>query len=170
MAQSARALSLEVSQIVTDIQHHLRYTLGRRVESATPYEMFRALALAIRPRLVDGLIATADRYERRDAKRLYYLSLEFLIGQSLRNNLMNLGVLDLCRQAVEALGADLDDIIGAEPDAALGNGGLGRLAACFSSRWPRSACPLTATALITNTVSSNKRSTTAFSARSPTRG
>ena len=131
MPKAARALSLEVSQLVTDIQHHLRYSLGRRVQSATPYEMFRALALAIRPRLVDGLIATADRYERHDAKRLYYLSLEFLIGQSLRNNLMNLGILDLCRQSVAALGADLDDLMAAEPDAALGNGGLGRLAACF---------------------------------------
>jgi len=131
MTKPSRALSLEVSKIATDIQHHLRYTLGRRVESATPYEMFRALALAIRPRLVDGLISTADRYERHDAKRLYYLSMEFLIGQSLRNNLMNLGLLETCREAVALLGSDLDDLIGAEPDAALGNGGLGRLAACF---------------------------------------
>ncbi|SPF40764.1 Glycogen phosphorylase [Candidatus Sulfopaludibacter sp. SbA4] len=131
MTKTSRALSLEVSKIATDIQHHLRYTLGRRVEAATPYEMFRALALAIRPRLVDGLISTAERYERHDAKRLYYLSMEFLIGQSLRNNLMNLGVLETCREAVALLGSDLDDLIGAEPDAALGNGGLGRLAACF---------------------------------------
>src|ERR1051326_3366867 len=86
MTKPSRGLSLETSKIATDIQHHLRYTLGRRVESATPYEMFRALALAIRPRLVDGLISTAERYERHDAKRLYYLSMEFLIGQSLRNN------------------------------------------------------------------------------------
>jgi len=131
MPKTARAISLEVSQLVTGIQHHLRYTLGRRVQSATPYEMFRALALAIRPRLIDGLIATADRYERHGAKRLYYLSLEFLIGQSLRNNLMNLGLLESCCEAVAAMGADLDDLIAAEPDAALGNGGLGRLAACF---------------------------------------
>ena len=131
MPKEALAPSLEASRILTGIQHHLRYTLGRRVQSATPYEMFRALALAIRPRLIDGLIATADRYERHDTKRLYYLSMEFLIGQSLRNNLMNLGILESCRQALSAIGADLDDLIGAEPDAALGNGGLGRLAACF---------------------------------------
>jgi len=122
-------LSLEVGQIATAIQHHLRYTLGRRVHTTAPYELFRALTLAIRP--VDGLIATADRYERQDAKRLYYLSMEFLIGQSLRNNLMNLGILESCRDAVAASGGKLEDLIAAEPDAALGNGGLGRLAACF---------------------------------------
>ena len=131
MANAAPVLSLEVSQIATDIQHHLRYTLGRRIQNAIPYELFRALALAIRPRLVDGLIATADRYQKQDAKRLYYLSMEFLIGQSLRNNLMNLGILEICRDAIAAGGGKLEDLIAAEPDAALGNGGLGRLAACF---------------------------------------
>ena len=131
MANAAHVLSLEVSQIATAVQHHLRYSLGRRVQTATPYEMFRALTLAIRPRLIDGLIATADRYERHGAKRLYYLSMEFLIGQSLRNNLMNLGILEVCRDAIAATGGNLEDLIAAEPDAALGNGGLGRLAACF---------------------------------------
>ena len=131
MANAAPVLSLEVSQIATAIQHHLRYTLGRRVQTATPYELFRALTLAIRPRLIDGLIATADRYERHDAKRLYYLSMEFLIGQSLRNNLMNLGIYEICQDAIAATGGNIDELIAAEPDAALGNGGLGRLAACF---------------------------------------
>lgn len=131
MAQAIPVLNLEANQIATAIQHHLRYTLGRRVNAATAYELFRALTLAIRPRLIDGLITTADRYEKQDAKRLYYLSLEFLIGQSLRNNLMNLGIYDVCRDAIAAGGDNLEDLIGAEPDAALGNGGLGRLAACF---------------------------------------
>jgi starch phosphorylase len=131
MTNAAPALIPESGNIAAAIEHHLRYSLGRRMQSATPYEMFRALALAIRPRIVDGLIATADRYERHDVKRLYYLSMEFLIGQSLRNNLMNLGILDMCRDAVAAMGADLEEVIAAEPDAALGNGGLGRLAACF---------------------------------------
>src|SRR5260370_16467200 len=131
MANAAPVLSLEVSQIATAIQHHLRYTLGRRVQTATPYELFRALTLGIRPRLIDGLIGTADRYERQDAKRLYYLSMEFLIGQSLRNNLMNLGIFEICQDAIAATGGNIDELIAAEPDAALGNGGLGRLAACF---------------------------------------
>jgi starch phosphorylase len=107
MANAAPVLSLEVSQIATAVQHHLRYTLGRRTQSATPYELFRALTLAIRPRIVDGLIATADRYEKQDVKRLYYLSMEFLIGQSLRNNLMNLGILEICRDAILATGGTL---------------------------------------------------------------
>ena len=118
-------------QVATGIQHHLRYTLGRRAQTATSYDLFRALTLAIRPLLIDGLIATADRYQRHDAKRLYYLSMEFLIGQSLRNNLMNLGIFEICRDAIAATGGNLEDLIAAEPDAALGNGGLGRLAACF---------------------------------------
>jgi starch phosphorylase len=131
MTNAALAPSPETGDIAAAIQHHLRYSLGRRIQTATPYEMFRALTLAIRPRIVDGLIATADRYERHNAKRLYYLSLEFLIGQSLRNNLMNLGIFEICRAAVSRMGGDIDDLIAAEPDAALGNGGLGRLAACF---------------------------------------
>ncbi len=131
MTNAALAPSPEAGKIAADVQHHLRYSLGRRIQAATPYEMFRALTLAIRPRIVDGLIATADRYERHGAKRLYYLSLEFLIGQSLRNNLMNLGIFEVCRDAVAKMGGDIDDLIAAEPDAALGNGGLGRLAACF---------------------------------------
>jgi starch phosphorylase len=131
MSHATPALSLEASNIAAGLHQHLRYTLGRRVQSATPYELFRALTLAIRPRIVDGLIATADRYEKRDAKRLYYLSMEFLIGASLRNTLMNLGIYEVCREAVASVGANLDELIAAEPDAALGNGGLGRLAACF---------------------------------------
>ncbi len=131
MTNAALAPSPEAGNIAADVQHHLRYSLGRRIQAASPYEMFRALTLAIRPRIVDGLIATADRYERHGAKRLYYLSLEFLIGQSLRNNLMNLGIFEICRDAVAKMGGDIDDLIAAEPDAALGNGGLGRLAACF---------------------------------------
>ena len=131
MAHTALAPDLEASQIAAAVQYHLRYTLGRRLEAATPYELFRALTLAIRPWLVDGLVATSERYKAHDVKRLCYLSMEFLIGQSLRNNLMNLGVFELCREAVQSLGSRLDDLMDAEPDAALGNGGLGRLAACF---------------------------------------
>ena len=129
--QATPALIPETGSIANAVEHHLRYSLGRRLQAATPYEMFRALALAIRPRIVDGLIDTAARYDRHDAKRLYYLSMEFLIGRSLRNNLMNLGIYETCRDALSSLGADLEAVFAAEPDAALGNGGLGRLAACF---------------------------------------
>jgi starch phosphorylase len=77
------------------------------------------------------MLATEARYQIVDAKRLYYLSMEFLMGQSLSNNLYNLQLLDKCRQALRTLGVDLDELMESEPDAALGNGGLGRLAACF---------------------------------------
>src|SRR5260370_2267626 len=103
--------------------------------------MFRALTLAIRPWLVDGLVATAERYQRHDAKRLCYLSMEFLIGQSLRSNLMNLGILEICRDAVASMGADLDDLMAAEPDAALGNAGPGPPAASFLESPPTPALP-----------------------------
>ena len=77
------------------------------------------------------MLETEERYRQRDPKRLYYLSIEFLIGQSLGNNLLNLGIRESCREALSNLGADLDEVEETEPDPALGNGGLGRLAACF---------------------------------------
>src|SRR5262245_66246771 len=77
------------------------------------------------------MLATEERYRAADAKRLYYLSVEFLMGRSLGNNLLNLGMLDPVRATLATLGVDLEALRELEPDAALGNGGLGRLAACF---------------------------------------
>ncbi len=113
------------------IQNHVRYSLGKRWQALTRHELFMAVALAVRDRLVDGMLATEERYERRGAKRLYYLSMEFLIGTSLGNNLRNLGLYEACNEAVARLGTSLQELEEAEADAALGNGGLGRLAACF---------------------------------------
>jgi starch phosphorylase len=93
--------------------------------------MFRAVALAVRDLLVDKMLETEQRYARGDAKRLYYLSIEFLMGRSLGNNLHNLGIYDYCRDVLLKMGVDLDELEESEDDAALGNGGLGRLAACF---------------------------------------
>jgi glycogen phosphorylase len=113
------------------IVRHITYSLGATVKQITPPEAFRAVALAVRDRLVEGWLATKDRVRRAGAKRLYYLSVEFLIGRSLANNLTNLGLREACREALVELGFDLDEVEGCEPDAGLGNGGLGRLAACF---------------------------------------
>ena len=113
------------------ISRHARYSLGKAAQDISARDLFQAVALAVRDRLVDGMLETEYRYEQLDPKRLYYLSIEFLIGRSLRNNLANLEILDLCREALRTYGLDLDAIEDAEPDAALGNGGLGRLAACF---------------------------------------
>jgi starch phosphorylase len=93
--------------------------------------MALAVSLAVRDTLVDRLLQTEKRYQAADAKRLYYLSMEFLIGRSLGNNIYNLGLLEHCKNALQELGFDLDDLREHECDAALGNGGLGRLAACF---------------------------------------
>jgi starch phosphorylase len=112
-------------------RHHLRYTLGVRRERATPADLSRAFSLAVREDLLDGMFATEDTYRSRGVKRVYYLSMEYLMGRSLANNLANLGLLDTFRQAALEFGVDPTDLWEAEPDAALGNGGLGRLAACF---------------------------------------
>ncbi|MBI4514662.1 MAG: glycogen/starch/alpha-glucan phosphorylase [Deltaproteobacteria bacterium] len=113
------------------IAKHVRYSLAKELRGLSAHDLFLATALAVRDRLIDGLLETEARYQRADAKRVYYLSLEFLMGRSLVNNLVNLGMADLCEDVLRALGTELEEVRECEPDAALGNGGLGRLAACF---------------------------------------
>jgi starch phosphorylase len=116
---------------IENLQRYARYTLGNGGKRLSNRELFDATSLAIREHLIDGMIRTEENYKRSDAKRLYYLSMEFLMGRALGNNLYNLGLLDTCRKALVDMGVDLEEVRAAEPDAALGNGGLGRLAACF---------------------------------------
>ena len=130
MNQSAIAID-QALELQNAICRHAVYSLGKPWRSLGRFERFTAVALAVRDRMIEGYLATEEEYRRRDAKRLYYLSIEFLIGQSLGANLRNLRMYDLCREAVRNLGADLQELEDVEPDAALGNGGLGRLAACF---------------------------------------
>jgi starch phosphorylase len=113
------------------IQEQLRNQFAKSVSRATPDELFRAAALALRPRIVNGLLRSAARFRAADSKSLYYLSMEFLLGRLLANNLQNLGLYEVMDQAFSGLGLNLTDVLEVEPDAALGNGGLGRLAACF---------------------------------------
>jgi len=120
-----------VAEFHRDIADHVRYSLARETRGLSGRDLFLAVALAVRDRAIDGLLETEASYERTDAKRLYYLSLEFLMGRSLVNNLVNLGIADLCEEALHAMGTDLEEVRAYEHDAALGNGGLGRLAACF---------------------------------------
>jgi starch phosphorylase len=114
-----------------DVLRHVTYSLGTTIEQLPPRALCRAVALAVRDRLVEKRLETEQRYRKADAKRLYYLSLEFLIGRSLDNNLANLGLREAYRTALAGLGVSLEEVEEAEVDAALGNGGLGRLAACF---------------------------------------
>src|SRR5579864_6260795 len=113
------------------ILEHATYSLGASLQELPPHEMFQAVALGVRDLLVDRLLDTKRRYQGASAKRLYYLSLEFLIGRSLTNNLLNLGMLETCRELLREMNLDPHEIEESEVDAALGNGGLGRLAACF---------------------------------------
>jgi starch phosphorylase len=119
------------ASLTKGIEYHLRYTIGNRNEKASKQDICQALAYSLRTRLIDGLLQSEETFRRQDAKRLVYLSAEFLIGQSLRNNLFNLGLLGEAERATRELGFDLKEIADTESDAPLGNGGLGRLAACF---------------------------------------
>jgi starch phosphorylase len=120
-----------VAKLRDDILAELTLTIGKDPESATDHDWFVALALALRERMAHGFRDTNRRADKANAKRVYYLSLEFLIGRLLSDALCNMGVTELAREALTSLGVNFDNIRTAEPDAALGNGGLGRLAACF---------------------------------------
>ncbi|MEO3432916.1 glycogen/starch/alpha-glucan phosphorylase [Inquilinus sp. CAU 1745] len=109
----------------------LVYSVGKDPKRATRRDWFASVALAVRDRVVDRWMETSRAMDADDRKRVYYLSLEFLIGRLLHNNMSNLGIVDVCREALEEIGIDIATVIQAEPDQALGNGGLGRLAACF---------------------------------------
>lgn len=121
----------EIDEFIRAIVRRVHYTLGKKWKSLSGNDLFTALAYVVRERLIDRMFETDERYENKSVKRLYYLSMEFLIGRSLGNNLINLQIEDLCREALNDLGFDLEEVREGECDAALGNGGLGRLAACF---------------------------------------
>ncbi len=120
-----------VEAVKTSYLNHLKYSLAKDEFSATDHDRYYALALAIRDRLVDGWIRTSVAYHKKGVKRAYYLSMEYLIGRAMGNNVINLQLDDTVRQAMQELGLSWDFLRDIERDAGLGNGGLGRLAACF---------------------------------------
>jgi starch phosphorylase len=113
------------------ILRHIHYALARSGGDLVPRELFKPLSLTIRDYLIDSLLKTERRYREAKVKRLGYLSMEFLMGRWLSDNLCNLGLGDPCRAVLAEFGVKLEDVLEVEPDAGLGNGGLGRLAACF---------------------------------------
>lgn len=113
------------------ILDHLRYTLGKDKYTATKRDLYLAIAYTIRDHMVGKWIKTQQQYYDADVKRVYYLSMEFLMGRTLQNSLVNLGILENCHKAIHDLGFNLNELMEMEYDAGLGNGGLGRLAACF---------------------------------------
>ncbi len=120
-----------VNAIKENIIHHLMSFQGRDPERSGAQDVYRALAYTMRDLMVQKWISTQKTFYAQEKKRVYYLSLEFLIGRSLGNSMTNLGIFEDAKQAVEELGFDMSEIRDQEEDAALGNGGLGRLAACF---------------------------------------
>jgi starch phosphorylase len=117
--------------IIKSFLEHLEFTLGRDKYAATLFDIYNALAYAVRDRMVERWLDTQEAYYNGDPKRIYYLSMEYLMGRTMESSLINLGMLDLFCEAMESLGHDFAKLIDEEQDAGLGNGGLGRLAACF---------------------------------------
>ena len=126
LAESSRK-----AQLKSDIENYMKLLFRKPIEKATEQQIFQAVAYAVKDIVVDDWMETHKQYEEKDVKTVYYLSMEFLMGRALGNMIINLKRDKVVREVLEELGVDLDVIEDQEPDAALGNGGLGRLAACF---------------------------------------
>ncbi|WP_372904393.1 glycogen/starch/alpha-glucan phosphorylase [Rhodohalobacter sp.] len=122
---------MDVDSFKEDIKQHLRYTLAKDKYSSTEWDSYRSVVLSVMDRLHDRWLDTQQRYYDDNKKRVYYISMEYLIGRLLDNMLVNLGMQDVAAEAMKEVGLDYDKVRNAEWDAGLGNGGLGRLAACF---------------------------------------
>ena len=137
-AKAEAAVASEESNLKFDkdlfkrsVVYNVRTLYRKDMEEATPQQVFQATSLAIKDQIMDNWIETQKAYEKQDPKMVYYMSMEFLMGRALGNNIINLQASKPVREALDELGFDLNLVEDQEPDAALGNGGLGRLAACF---------------------------------------
>ncbi len=124
-------LGSDTKAIQRSVSNHLVYTVGKDPFTATAHDWMMAFSHVVRDRLIERWMETQRSYYRHDSKRVYYLSMEFLIGRTLMNSLLNMDIHDACSEALHKLGVELETLRNLEHDAALGNGGLGRLAACF---------------------------------------
>jgi starch phosphorylase len=122
---------LDSANLAQDFQRYYRHTLGRDSYATSPHYQFIALAMTLRDRLMEASNNTRHHYEKHDSRRVCYLSMEYLLGRSLRNAALNLHLTDTVAEALDDLGLSEENIARQEYDAGLGNGGLGRLAACF---------------------------------------
>ncbi|MEI6066403.1 MAG: glycogen/starch/alpha-glucan phosphorylase [Methylococcaceae bacterium] len=124
-------LGMKKNNFIDDFKQYYLHLLGRDENCRLPFYAGEALSLAVRDRLMERWKATHQTYKANNCRRVFYLSMEFLMGRMLSNALLNMGVTDTVTQAMYDLGIDIEELIGSEQDAGLGNGGLGRLAACF---------------------------------------
>ena len=114
-----------------EVKHNVKTLYRKTIEEATPQQLFQAVSYAVKEVIIDGWIATQNQFKKDDPKTVYYMSMEFLMGRALGNNLINMTAYKEVKAALDEMGIDLNVIEDEEPDPALGNGGLGRLAACF---------------------------------------
>ena len=140
-AISKDMLPMNANDLREAILKHLEFSMGKDLAHASVYDMRMALTLAIRDRVVEPWFRATRATYAAQSKRVYYLSMEFLIGRLLEDAIMNIGLTEAAREAVQGLGHDFRTVLDDEPDAALGNGGLGRLAACFLDSMSTLGCP-----------------------------
>jgi starch phosphorylase len=124
-------LGMDEKHIEADFKRYYSHRLGRDESCRSPYYAYEALSLAISDRIVERWKRTYTTYKEKECRRAYYLSMEFLMGRALSNAMLNLGIDDIVAKAMYDLGLDIEELVDSEADAGLGNGGLGRLAACF---------------------------------------
>jgi starch phosphorylase len=142
-AKSKASVMPKIPPIDQALQNHLIFSSFKTSAAATPRDWYDASSYTVRDHVVERWVKTAESYYRDDPKRVYYLSLEFLIGRMLSNAALNLGIKDELKDGLASLGRDLENTVEMETDAALGNGGLGRLAACFLDSMATMAIPAT---------------------------
>ena len=131
IALSPSSTDQMAADLAESMRRHLFYSQAKSPSLATSYDHYMALSLAVRDRLLQNWVDTAETYTQRQVRTASYLSAEYLLGPHLENNLVNLGLRQAASQACGLLGVELDALISQEPEPGLGNGGLGRLAACF---------------------------------------
>ena len=123
--------TFDKAQFIKDVQDNVKNLYRKTIKEATQQEIFQAVSFTVKDVIIDEWLATQRSFDKQDPKMVYYMSMEFLMGRALGNNLINLKAYKQVKEALEEMGLNLDVIEDQEPDPALGNGGLGRLAACF---------------------------------------
>ena len=128
---SKTAAVFNKKKFINEVTETVRHMYRKQLKEASQQEIFQAVSYVVKDVVIDDWLATQQAFDDQDPKIVYYMSMEFLMGRALGNNLINLTAYQDVKEALEEMGIDLNAVEDQEPDAALGNGGLGRLAACF---------------------------------------